>query len=217
VRSSVSYSLGANLENLTLTGAAAIDGSGNDANNRIIGNSAANTLSGGVGADSLLAGAVDDHLSGGVGNDLLAGGGGSDTLTGGAGSDIFIFTATENGTSRAGEHDVVTDFQQGVDLLDISALYEGISFGGLKAGKASDAASLSAHKAEYYTDGGHTYFIGDTNGIAGADFTIELTGSFKLKSGDLIVGNTTSASVREWNKATGNLDYNYYHHDLLWV
>ncbi len=66
VQSSVSYSLAANVENLTLTGAAAINGTGNALSNLIIGNGAAN---------------------------ILFGIGGNDTLTGGGGSDVFAFTS----------------------------------------------------------------------------------------------------------------------------
>jgi hypothetical protein len=54
VQSSVSYALGANIENLTLTGTAAIDGSGNELNNVIIGNAGANALSGGMRAMTAL-------------------------------------------------------------------------------------------------------------------------------------------------------------------
>jgi serralysin len=60
VRASVSHTLSANVENLTLTGSAAINGSGNTLNNILLGNSAANILDGGAGAD---------HMSGGAGND----------------------------------------------------------------------------------------------------------------------------------------------------
>jgi VCBS repeat-containing protein len=70
VRSSVSYTLGCNVENLTLTGTAAINGTGNDLNNVLTGNVAANTLTGGCGNDTLDGGAGKDSLVGGAGNDL---------------------------------------------------------------------------------------------------------------------------------------------------
>src|SRR5262249_52715447 len=52
VQSSVSYTLGANVENLTLIGTAAINGTGNNLANRLTGNSAANVLNGGGGNDT---------------------------------------------------------------------------------------------------------------------------------------------------------------------
>ncbi|RYD24414.1 MAG: hypothetical protein EOP89_11430, partial [Lysobacteraceae bacterium] len=51
VLSSVSYVLGTDLENLVLTGTAAINATGNDANNYIIGNAGRNVLAGGAGDD----------------------------------------------------------------------------------------------------------------------------------------------------------------------
>ncbi|WHZ22888.1 MAG: Alkaline phosphatase [Nitrospira sp.] len=60
VQSSVTWTLGANLENLTLTGTAAINGTGNTLNNTLVGNSGANVLSGGTGADAMSGGAGDD-------------------------------------------------------------------------------------------------------------------------------------------------------------
>ncbi len=60
VQSSVIWTLGANLENLTLTGMAAINGTGNTLNNIMIGNGGANVLDGGTGADTMAGGAVND-------------------------------------------------------------------------------------------------------------------------------------------------------------
>ncbi|KNH43125.1 type I secretion protein, partial [Pseudomonas lini] len=52
VRSSVTFTLGANLENLTLTGAANLNGIGNTLNNVITGNDGNNQLNGGAGLDT---------------------------------------------------------------------------------------------------------------------------------------------------------------------
>ena len=81
VQSAVSYTLGSDLENLTLTGTAALSGTGNSLNNVLTGNSAANVLSGGDGNDTLDGGAGADSLLGGLGNDTYLVDSGSDIIT----------------------------------------------------------------------------------------------------------------------------------------
>ena len=98
VRSSVSYALGANVENLELTGTSSIGGTGNSLANLITGNSAANTLSGQGG------------------DDTLSGKGGSDTLSGGSGRDTFVFD-TSLGSSNI---DKISDFSVVDDVLALS-------------------------------------------------------------------------------------------------
>jgi Ca2+-binding RTX toxin-like protein len=82
VQSTITYTLGANLENLTLIGTTAINGTGNTAGNVLTGNSAANTLTGNAGNDTLNGGAGNDTLVGGTGNDVyyFGPGAGHDTL-----------------------------------------------------------------------------------------------------------------------------------------
>jgi Ca2+-binding RTX toxin-like protein len=90
VASDVAYSLGANLENLTLTGTSAINGTGNTLNNTITGNAANNTLIGNTGNDTVTGGDGNDTMTGGYGNDLLTGGTGNDAMTGGAANDTYV-------------------------------------------------------------------------------------------------------------------------------
>jgi Ca2+-binding RTX toxin-like protein len=87
VDASVSYALPDYVENLTLTGSAAINATGNSESNIIIGNAAANIITGGLG------------------NDILTGGGGGDTfvINHGDGSDII----TDFHPGSVGVHDIV--------------------------------------------------------------------------------------------------------------
>jgi Ca2+-binding RTX toxin-like protein len=115
VIASISYTLGENLENLTLTGTEAIDGTGNAQNNVIVGNSAGNVLSGLGGNDSLSGGIGSDTLFGGEGNDTLNGSAGDDSMTGGLGNDSYY-------VDNAG--DVVTEaLDEGTDRVIASISY----------------------------------------------------------------------------------------------
>ncbi|MDF5738195.1 MULTISPECIES: calcium-binding protein [unclassified Nostoc] len=90
VRSSISYTLVANVENLRLTGTSAIEGTGNSLDNFLFGNTVNNTLNGGGGNDTLDGNFGNDILNAGNGNDSLQGGPGNDVLNGGSGNDILI-------------------------------------------------------------------------------------------------------------------------------
>lgn len=90
VRASVTWTLGAHVERLLLTGASVIHGTGNALDNTITGNDRINLLTGGEGADTLFGGGSIDTLAGGIGDDLLNGGLGADSMAGGAGNDIYI-------------------------------------------------------------------------------------------------------------------------------
>lgn len=90
VRSSISYTLGANVENLILREVNTINGTGNNLNNFVFGNTFNNTLNGRIGNDTLDGNFGNDILNGEDGNDSLQGGPGNDTLNGGSGNDILI-------------------------------------------------------------------------------------------------------------------------------
>lgn len=97
VKSSITWTLGANFENLVLTGKNSIAGTGSELANRITGNAGQNTLFG-MG-----------------GTDIIDGGAGNDILHGGSAADTFIFTT---GTGS----DTIADFQDGIDLIDITGI-----------------------------------------------------------------------------------------------
>jgi len=107
VKSSVNYELTANVERLTLTGTAAIDGTGNDLRNTLTGNTGNNLLDGGLENDSLQGGAGNDTLAGGLGNDTLLGGSGNDVYRVDSLLDKVYETTTTTSTTNAGGIDSV--------------------------------------------------------------------------------------------------------------
>jgi Ca2+-binding RTX toxin-like protein/GH24 family phage-related lysozyme (muramidase) len=187
VQSSVAYTLGINLENLTLLGSVSINGTGNILDNVIVGNVAANILNGGSGNDLLNGDWGNDILNGDTGNDILQGGAGNDTLSDTSGSNLL-------------------DGGQGSDTLTGNAANEmfvgGIGNDTIITGNGADIIAFNRG------DG-----MDVVNGGVGTDNTLSLGGGIQYsdlalsKSGnDLIleVGNSDQVTLTGWYDTTAN-------------
>ena len=107
VQSSITWTLGANLENLTLTGTGTINGTGNTLNNILTGNSGVNVLTGGAGNDTYVVGTGDSVVeNAGAGTDTV-----QSSITWTLGADLenltLVGTTTINGTGNASNNTVV--------------------------------------------------------------------------------------------------------------
>jgi Ca2+-binding RTX toxin-like protein len=158
VASSISYVLGASIENLGLTFAANIDGTGNVLDNNISGNSGNNVLSGLAGNDFIVGQGGDDLLLGGDGFDTLVPSSGADTLVGGAGVDQYLMSVS----GLAG-----LDVIAGLDALPGG---DRITVSGVLTGFVVDVSSPSDF-LQTVTAGGSTTIQVDTDGaVGGANF-----------------------------------------------
>lgn len=163
--------------NDTLTGEVTINGGAADND----------TLTGLGGDDLLTGGDGNDLLDGGAGRDTLIGGTGQDTMTGGGGPDTFRFATT--GESGPTTSDQITDFTQGPDAIDLSAIdatpgnaaTDSFRFLGQTAFDGGQGALIFAFS------GGNTIVSADLNGDKVADMVIELTGTITLVAGDFVL------------------------------
>lgn len=157
------FTLGSNVENLTLTGSAAINGTGNTLANTIIGNSGSNVQSGGLG---------------------------NDTLTGGSGSDFFVFnTAPNTATNR----DTITDFNAVADTIRLeNAVFTalGAATGALNAAmfKNVSLGAIDASDRILYNDAtGAVLYDIDGSGAAAAIQFATISGAPTLTVADFLV------------------------------
>ena len=172
VQSSVNHTLGAHVENLTLTGTSAISGTGNALANALTGNGGANTLAGGDG---------DDTLDGGAGND---------TMLGGAGNDIYVVGSTG---------DVVTESAgEGIDLVRSSVTFTlGNNVENLELTGTSAISGTGNSLANVLTGNGANNTL---TGGAGNDFLDGGSGSDTMRGGtgdDTYVVNVSTDVVTE--------------------
>jgi len=126
-----------------------------------------------LGNDTINAGQGDDIIKAHDGDDIITGGAGADVITGGAGNDQFIYNNLSDSTGS--NLDIILDFTQGEDQIDISSLgFNNISQG---QGSAQDSSTF-----EYYFDVENNTIITDPN----SNFAIKLIGEFELSGEDFI-------------------------------
>ncbi|MGN6159020.1 MAG: beta strand repeat-containing protein [Devosia sp.] len=183
VISSVSLTLGANVENLVLAaGAGNISGTGNSLANTLTGNAGDNTLDGGAGIDTLIGnGGNDTFVVDNVG-DLVTGGAGLDTVLSkvsysiAANPEIENLTLTGTGNINAtgnGSNNVLVG-NTGNNSLD--------------GGAGADTMQGGAGNDTYYVDNAGDVVDEQSNGGAGID-TVVSTISFDLSDSVHVLGD----------------------------
>ncbi len=174
VRSSLTWTLGANLEALELQGGGNINGYGNSGSNNIQGNMGDNILEGGAGVDTLNGGDGDDVIVGGAGNDLMRGGIGQDTF------DIDTI-------NLAGplETDQIYDFSTAEgDVMDFGNIDANIHTVQDESFTLVAAFTKTAGQMTAVFAGGVTTVRLDVNGDGRADYQVKINGDVSGDTGD---------------------------------
>ena len=172
VFSSITLTLGANVENLTLAGTSALNGTGNTLDNILTGNSGVNTLTGNTG---------NDTLNGGLGNDILSGG---------AGNDVFVFDTALNATTNK---DSISDFISGQDQFRLDKdIFSTLTDVGVLSSQyflanASGAAGDENDYILYNTSSGALLYDADGNGQGVAVQFASLTTKPAINANDFMI------------------------------
>ncbi|MBN9348414.1 MAG: autotransporter-associated beta strand repeat-containing protein [Devosia sp.] len=169
----------------------------------ITGTNKKNVLSGSAASEIILGKSGNDTIRGHGGDDTIVGGRGADKMNGGDGADSFVFLPGDLPKPRAadkwlsplnGKFDYISDFQPGVDVIDLSAIDANTKKAGNQAfhfegkGKLSDSRGELVY--EFYgtkASARYTIISGDTNGDGNFDFRIVLKGHHHLDTSDFIL------------------------------
>lgn len=184
VKAGLNIKLAADAKSLTLAGTA-MNGTGNNGNNKIVGNDLTNMIDGGDGNDTLRGGGGDDLLMGGAGKDVMVGGMGNDTYWVDDAGDVIKEVGTvEGGIDQANiVGGAITVFKLAGGLEN--AVYNGSS--AIKLTGNALANSITAGSAADRIDG-----------LAGDDRLFGSDGNDVLNGGvgkDLLDGGSGSDSM----------------------
>ncbi|MFO1174411.1 MAG: cadherin-like domain-containing protein [Paracoccaceae bacterium] len=182
-----------NVTGTNLTGIEAIS-SGGFAGFRLLGTTGSDSLDfSGVtltGVTVIGGGNGSDTITGSAGADTIEGGGGADLLTGGAGADVFLFSQTGH-SKTAATADVIADFAQGQDMIDLRPIDANVKVAGNDAFSFIGAAAFSGVAGQLRFDTasvpGMTRVLVDVDGNKVADMEIDLTGTHTLTAGDFLL------------------------------
>lgn len=188
VKSNITFTLPANIEDLRLTGTANINGTGNLSDNTIVGSRRNNVVDGGGGQDNLHGGFGKDTLIGGDGNDVIDGGFGKDILTGGKGADVFNFSTHLNSTFNI---DTITDFTAGEDVIQLDqSIFSAIGINGMLGESLfclGSVATLAGDRIVYDQTSGALYYDADGNGAGAQIQFATLLGLPTVTNADFII------------------------------
>ncbi|MEN7454597.1 calcium-binding protein [Mesorhizobium sp. CCNWLW179-1] len=168
IRSSVDWTIGANIERLELQGTANLTGNGNTLANTVGGNSGNNILRGGAG------------------NDTLAGYLGNDRLVGGEGKDTFVF----NSVLGPNNVDTITDYNVADDTIQLNkGIFTGLTVGWLTpaAFHVGNAAHDATDRIIYNSTNGDLLFDRDGTGSGGAIKFASISAGLAVTASDFFV------------------------------
>lgn len=167
---------------------------GSGGNDTLYGDQGRDRLFGDLNDDHLFGGSQSDRLDGGSGNDVLNGGRGSDRLTGGNHQDIFDFDSIKDSSLR--RSDLITDFTQGTDLIDLRTIDASRNQAGnnqfaFSAQTPADTSSGGTIWYEQIDNSGRrndfTYVYLDVDSDRRAEGLIRLQGLIDLTADDFIL------------------------------
>lgn len=156
---------------------------GGDGNDRVLGGTGSDAMTGGNGSDTLDGSIGADTMDGGGGDDVLTGGAfGTDVMTGGLGADSFVYVSANDSFATAAA-DIITDFEVGVDKINLVALSAGVF-----AFMGSDPFSPTQESVRVVAGaGGTTVALIDLDFNGTADMQIVLTGAIALTGTDFML------------------------------